>query len=71
MTSTIDASTTSAALRQRAEPDMIPDGFFRGAFATLVVGALLFLGVFATVAYTGSMAQGSDSVHVEQGAEAP
>lgn len=71
MTSTTDSPAAPAPAPQRAEPDMISDGFFRGAFAALVVGAVLFLGVFATVAYTGSMAQGSDSVHVEQGAEAP
>lgn len=70
MTSTLDAPA-AAPVRQRAEPDSISDGFFRGAFATLVVGGLLFLGIFGTVAYTGSLAQVSDSVHVEQGAATP
>ena len=69
MTSTTDAPA-AAPVRQRAEPDVIPDGFFRGAFATLIVGGLLFLGVFGAVAYQGSLAQG-DGVHVEQSAETP
>lgn len=66
MTASTDAASTAAA-RVRAEPDMIPDSFFRGAFATLIVGGLLFLGIFAAVAYHGSMAQVSDTIQVEQG----
>ncbi len=64
-------ATASAPVRERAEPDMIPDSFFRGAFAMLLVGGLLFLAAFGTVAWTGSLAQGNDAVHVEQSAETP
>ncbi len=70
MTSTLDAPA-AAPVRQRAEPDMISDRFFRGAVATLVVGGLLSLGVFGAVAYSGSLAQGSGASQVEQSAETP
>jgi hypothetical protein len=51
----MDAMTTTTA--PATTQQQISPMFFRFAFATLLVGTLLSLGAFATVAYSGSIAQ--------------
>lgn len=38
----------------RAEPDQVSDTFFRNAMIMLVIGMLVAIGVFASVAWRGS-----------------
>lgn len=39
----------------RAEPDQVSDVFFRNAIIAVVIGLLIGLGVFASVAWRGSI----------------
>lgn len=59
MTTTLEppVPTTTAAAAPRSTPEQISPAFFRGAFALLLVGMVLCLGVFSAVAYNRSVAE--------------
>ncbi|HET8970239.1 MAG TPA: hypothetical protein VFN19_04200 [Candidatus Nanopelagicales bacterium] len=62
MTTLTDAPAPAAAAHRESAAGSAPADsdarFYRYSFAALIIGAVLALGVFGSVAYEGSVAQG-------------